>query len=179
VQQRLIRVSSERESHKALTAEIVQPTLEQAQPSCWAIRAAGSLKGGLALAPGSDPESASSLPRGASSWRPGHPVCGPWRSAARNWRWPRPTRPAHDLVDCLGSPSAPSCDMPQPGSGSAPRVGPRAEPRRWARRLRHGGLAHPPRCRSNDRNRFRIRDRSHHPIDRGQPMRAVRSKSAG
>ena len=33
-------------------AGIVQPTLEQAQPSCWVIRAAGSLKSGLALAPG-------------------------------------------------------------------------------------------------------------------------------
>jgi hypothetical protein len=42
----------------------VQPTLEWAQPLCWAIRAAGSLKSGLALAPGSDPESASSFLRG-------------------------------------------------------------------------------------------------------------------
>ena len=56
------------------------------------IRAAGSLKSGLALTPGSDPESASSFLRGASSWRSGHPVCGPWRSAARNWRWPCPPR---------------------------------------------------------------------------------------
>ena len=73
-------------------AGIVQPTLEEAQASCWVIRAAGSLKSGLALTPGSDPESASSFLRGASSWRPGHPVCGPWRSAAGNWRWPRPPR---------------------------------------------------------------------------------------
>ena len=73
-------------------AGIVQPTLEQAQPSCWDIRAAGSLKSGLALTPGSDPESASSFLRGASSWRPGHPVCGPRRSVARNWRWPCPPR---------------------------------------------------------------------------------------
>jgi hypothetical protein len=73
-------------------AGIVQPTLEQAQPSCWVIRAAGSLKSGPALAPGSDPESASSFLRGASSWRSGHPVCGPWRSAAMNWRWPCPPR---------------------------------------------------------------------------------------
>ena len=43
---------------------IVQPTLEEAQPSCWVIRAAGSLKSGLALTPGADPESASSFPRG-------------------------------------------------------------------------------------------------------------------
>ena len=75
-------------------AGIVQPTLEQAQPLCWVIRAAGSLKSGLALAPGSDPESASSSLRGASTWRSGHPVCGPWRSVARNWRWPRPPRRA-------------------------------------------------------------------------------------
>ena len=73
-------------------AGIVQPTLERAQPSCWVVRAAGSLKSGLALAPGSDPESASSFPRGASSWRPGHPVCGARRSVARNWRWPCPPR---------------------------------------------------------------------------------------
>ncbi len=45
-------------------AGIVQPTLERAQQSCWVIRAAGSLKSGLALAPGSDPESASSFLRG-------------------------------------------------------------------------------------------------------------------
>jgi hypothetical protein len=70
----------------------VQPTLERARPSCWVIRAAGSLISGLALTPGSDPESASSFLRGASSWRSGHPVCGPWRSAARNWRWPCPPR---------------------------------------------------------------------------------------
>ena len=50
------------------------------------------MKSGLALAPGSDPESASSFLRRASSWRPGHPVCGPWRSNARNWRWPCPPR---------------------------------------------------------------------------------------
>ena len=49
------------ELHLALKAGIVQPTLEQARPSCWAIRVAGSLKSGLALAPGSDPESASSF----------------------------------------------------------------------------------------------------------------------
>jgi hypothetical protein len=45
-------------------AGIVQPTLEQARRSCWVIRAAGSLKSGLALTPGSDPESASSFPWG-------------------------------------------------------------------------------------------------------------------
>jgi hypothetical protein len=76
----------------AWVAGIVQPTLEKAQPSCWFIRAAGSLKSGPALTPGSDPESASSSLRGASFWRSGHPVCGPWRSAARNWRWPCPPR---------------------------------------------------------------------------------------
>ncbi len=70
----------------------VQPTLEWPRPLCWVIRAAGSLKCRLALTPGSDPESASSFLRGASSWRSGHPVCGPWRSAARNWRWPCPPR---------------------------------------------------------------------------------------
>ena len=42
----------------------VQPTLEWARPLCWVIRAAGSLKSGLALTPGSDPESASSFLRG-------------------------------------------------------------------------------------------------------------------
>ena len=62
------------------------------RPSCRVIRAAGSLKSGLALTPGSDPESASSFLRGASSWWSGHPVCGPWRTAARNWRWPCPPR---------------------------------------------------------------------------------------
>jgi hypothetical protein len=71
---------------------IIPPTLEQAQSSCWLIRAAGSLKSGPALTPGSDPESASSFLRGASSWRSGHPVCGPWRSVAGNWRWPCPPR---------------------------------------------------------------------------------------
>ena len=76
-------------------AGIVQPTLEKTRPWCWVIRAAGSSKSRLALAPGSDPESASSFLRGASSWRPGHPVCGPRRSAARNWRWPRPPRRTH------------------------------------------------------------------------------------
>jgi hypothetical protein len=45
-------------------AGIVQPTLEEAQPSRWVIRAAGSLKSGPALAPGSEPESASSFLRG-------------------------------------------------------------------------------------------------------------------
>jgi len=45
-------------------AGIVQPTLEQAQPPYWVIRAAGSLKSGLALTPGSDPETASSFLRG-------------------------------------------------------------------------------------------------------------------
>ncbi len=44
------------------------------------------------MTPGSDPESASSFLRGASPRRSGHPVCGPWRSAARNWRWPCPAR---------------------------------------------------------------------------------------
>jgi hypothetical protein len=76
----------------ASVAGIVQPTLEEAQPSCWVIRAAGSLKSGPALTPGSDPESASSSLRGTSFWRSGHPVCGPWLSAARNWRWPCPPR---------------------------------------------------------------------------------------
>ena len=42
----------------------VQPTLELARPLCWATRAACSLKSGLALTPGSDPESASSYLRG-------------------------------------------------------------------------------------------------------------------
>jgi hypothetical protein len=67
----------------------VQPILEQVQPSCRPVQAAGSLIRGLTLTPGSDPEPASSFLRGASSRRSGHPVCGPWRSAARNWRWPR------------------------------------------------------------------------------------------
>ena len=68
------------------------PPLRSLASSCTAAQAAGSLFNGLALTPGSDPESASSFLRGASSWRPGHPVCGPWRSAARNWRWPCPPR---------------------------------------------------------------------------------------
>ena len=40
----------------------VQPTLEPAEPWCRAVQAAGSLNSGLALAPGPDPESASSFP---------------------------------------------------------------------------------------------------------------------
>jgi hypothetical protein len=68
------------------------PPLRSQAASCKAAQAAGSLKCGLALTPGSDPESASSFLRGASSRRPGHPVCGPWRSVARNWRWPCPPR---------------------------------------------------------------------------------------
>jgi len=45
----------------ACVAGSVQATLEQARRSCWVIRAAGSLKSGLALTPGSDAETASSL----------------------------------------------------------------------------------------------------------------------
>ena len=70
----------------------IQPTLERIRPSCRVARAAGSSISRLALTPGSDPESASSFLRGASSQRPGHPVRGPWWSAARNWRWPYPPR---------------------------------------------------------------------------------------
>jgi hypothetical protein len=65
------------------------------------------------------------------------------------------------IVDCLGSPSTPTCDMPQSGSGSAPRVSPCAEQGWCARYCPHDGCAHRPRCRSNDRKRCRIRDRSH------------------
>ena len=109
-------------------AGIVQPTLEQAQPLCWVIRAAGSLKSGLALAPGSDPESASSSLRGASTWRSGHPVCGPWRSVARNWRWPRPPRRAQPARR-LGGPSVPSFATPNCWLDLTPRFSQRAERR--------------------------------------------------
>jgi hypothetical protein len=51
---------------------------------------------GLALAPGSDPETASSSLRGASSWRTGHPVVARGGLRRVNWRWPQPPRPAHD-----------------------------------------------------------------------------------
>ena len=67
------------------------PPLRSHAPCCTAVQAAGSLISGLTLTPGSDPEPASSFLREASSLRSGHPVCGPWRSAARNWRWPCPS----------------------------------------------------------------------------------------
>jgi hypothetical protein len=56
------------------------------------VQAVSFLKIGLALAPGPDPESASSFLRGASSWQTGHPVCGPWRSVSGSRRWPRTPR---------------------------------------------------------------------------------------
>jgi hypothetical protein len=65
------------------------PPSRSLAPSCRVAQAAGSSFSGLALTPGSDPEPASSFLREASSRRSGHPVCGPWRSAAKNWRWPR------------------------------------------------------------------------------------------
>ena len=74
----------------------VQPTLERARPSCRAFfQAAGSFVSGLALAPGPGPGSASSSLRGASSWRPGHPVAARGSSRRANWRWSHPPRPAH------------------------------------------------------------------------------------
>jgi len=57
-------------------------------------QAAGSLISGLALAPGPDPESASSSLRGASSWRSGHPVVARGGLRRVNWRWLCPPRPA-------------------------------------------------------------------------------------
>ena len=52
------------------------------RPLCWVVRAASFLKSGLALTPGSDPESASRFLRGASSQRPGQPTCL-WPAAVR------------------------------------------------------------------------------------------------
>jgi hypothetical protein len=59
---------------------------------CWLIQSFGSLRSGLALAPGSGPESTRSFLQGASPRPSGHPVCGPSQSAARNWRSPSPPR---------------------------------------------------------------------------------------
>jgi hypothetical protein len=58
-------------------------------------QAAGSLHSGLALAPGLGPGPASSSERGASSWRPGHPVVARGGPRRVNWRWSRPQRPVH------------------------------------------------------------------------------------
>jgi hypothetical protein len=106
-------------------AGIVQPTLEQAQPSCWVVRAAGSLKSGLALAPGSDPESVSSFLRGAWSERSGHPVCGPWRSIGGG-----PVQHAAlDKLERLAGASAPSSATPYSWLALTPRFSQRAERR--------------------------------------------------
>ena len=112
----------------------VQPTLERAWHWCGIVRAAGFLKSGLALARGSGPESAGGFLRGALTCRPGHPVCGLWRSAAsesavvpstmlgsrsRN-AWPARPRPvvARQIL----------------GPRLTPRISPRAERRSRTRR---------------------------------------------
>jgi hypothetical protein len=61
------------------------------------VQAAGSLKSGLASAPGPGPGPASSSERGASSGRPGYPVAARGGPRRVNWRWSRPQRPAHGV----------------------------------------------------------------------------------
>ena len=109
-------------------AGIVQPTLEQAQPSCWVIRAAGSLKSGLALTPGSDPESASSFPAGGF-------VLAAWSSCL----WPVAVRSEELAValptprltkrERLAGPSVPSLATPHSWLDLTPRFSQRAERR--------------------------------------------------
>src|SRR5208282_5016543 len=106
----------------------VQPTLEWARPLCWAIRAAGSLKSGLALTPGSDPETASSFLRGL---RLGGLVTlfvargGPRRGIGGG--------PVHhaglNKLERLAGPSAPSSATPQIASDLTPRTSLHAERR--------------------------------------------------
>ncbi len=108
--------------------EIVQPTLDQAQPSCWVIRAAGSLKSGLALTPRSDPESATSSLRGL---RLGGLVIlfvargGPWRGIGGG--------PVHHAElnkrERLAGPSVPSFATPNFWLELTPRFFQRAERR--------------------------------------------------
>src|SRR5271169_5720862 len=98
----------------------VQPTLEWARPLCWAVRAAGSLKSGLALTPGSDPESASSSLRGL---RLGGLVIlfvargGPWRGIGGG--------PVHHAAliqrERLAGPSVPSSATPNSWLHLTPR----------------------------------------------------------
>jgi len=106
----------------------VRPTLEEAEPSSRAAQAAGSLKSGLALAPGPDAVSASSSCKGLGLdgrvilWWP-TAVCGE-ESAVVPIVTPRFT----DLERLLG-PSAPRFVTPNLESDVAPRTSLRAEPR--------------------------------------------------
>ena len=121
---------------------IVQPTLEQTQPSCWGIRAAGSLKSGLALTPGSDPDTASSFLRGL---RLGGLVIlfvargGPRRGIGGG--------PAHhaglNQRERLAGASVPSFVTPNPRFDLTPCSSQRAELSFYTRLLERAHLDHP------------------------------------
>ena len=89
-----------------------------ARPWCWAVQASGSLPSGLALAPGSDRESASSSPRGLRL------------DALVILSWPRdpPRRTARELVVVL------SGTLCSPNSNAWPAIRRQARPRHILRR---------------------------------------------
>ena len=118
-------------------AGIVQPTLELARPLCWATRAAGSLKSGLALTPGSDPESASSYLRGLRLG--GLVILFVARGGPRRGIGGGPVHHAGlNKLERLAGPSVPSSATPYIWLDLTPRFLQRAEQRRTMRLTRSG-----------------------------------------
>jgi hypothetical protein len=103
------------------------------------------------VAPGPDPECASSSLRGASFWRSGHPVCGPWRSAA-GIGGGHVRHAELNKRERLAGPSVPSFATPNSWFDLTPRISQRAERRQRTRRLRHALSSHQARCCPVDRN---------------------------